>query len=171
MWPFRKNVSNNCLAQEPQLVAPLSGRVIELEQVPDQVFSSGLMGPGIAIVPASGQILAPFDGEVVSLFPTGHAIGLRAACGVECLIHFGMDTVDLGGKGFTLKVAEGDKVRQGAALIVVDLEFVAAAGKNLVTPIVITNSNGWSVQFVCKGGEVRAGADVLFRFSPVAAES
>lgn len=171
MWPFSKNKDKNSpfvsvtANAQLQIWAPLSGEVLELNQVPDPVFSNGLLGPGMAILPSSGKILAPFDGEVISCFPTGHAIGLKSVNGVECLIHCGIDTVELQGKGFQIKVKQGDKVARGTVLINVDLNVLASAGKNLATPVIITNSDDWHIQIERKEGEVVAGQDVLFQVS------
>lgn len=166
MWPFGKNKQIEVSVTAPDVWAPLSGHVLELSEVADPVFANGLLGPGLAILPASGVILSPFDGEVISLFPTGHAIGLRSAAGVECLIHCGIDTVELQGRGFKVDVHLGEKVKRGTRLIEMDLKILAQAGKSLLTPVVITNSDQWNVQIMRKDGEVVAGEDVLFRVVP-----
>lgn len=175
MWPFGNNKKMTFVIAtadaQVEIWAPLSGKVLELIQVPDPVFSNGLLGPGVAIQPSSGKILAPFDGEVISCFPTGHAIGLRSTSGVECLIHCGIDTVELQGKGFQIKVKQGDKVVRGTVLIDVDLNVLASAGKNLATPIIITNSDDWHMQIERKEGEVVAGQDILFHVSRAGAPS
>lgn len=141
--------------------APMSGTVVLLEQVPDPVFSGRMLGDGVAILPAAGDVLAPFDGEVTALFPTGHAIGLCSHTGVECLIHIGIDTVEMNDVGFAAKVKPGDKVKQGQLLIQADLQAIRSAGKEIVTPVIITNSSVWQpAQLV--SGQVRAGSDMLF---------
>ena len=106
----------------------------------DQTFSSGMLGPGMAVVPSEGPVVSPIDGEVLVAFPTGHAYGLRAASGVELLIHVGMDTVELDGKHFTPKVKAGDKVLRGMPLVEVDWAAVGAAGYQTVTPIVVSDA-------------------------------
>ena len=171
MWPFGKTERKDSETVKLQIWAPLSGKIMELAQVPDPMFADQLLGPGLAIYPTSGEILAPFDGEVIALFPTGHAIGLKSTGGVECLIHCGIDTVELQGKGFKVMVSQGDQVKLGTVLIKADLKLIASQGKNLVTPIVITNSDQWSIEFARKDGEVVAGEDVLFRVSPVTSEA
>lgn len=176
MWPFSKNKNNHSFNPatdnaQLQIWAPLSGKVLELNQVPDPVFANSLLGPGVAIEPSSGKILAPFDGEIVSSFPTGHAIGLRSAGGVECLIHCGIDTVELQGKGFQVKAKQGDIVKRGQILIEVDLSVLTCAGKSLATPVVITNSDDWQVEIERKEGEVVAGKDVLLQVSRTEAAS
>jgi len=170
MWLFGKNERKDMAEVITQIWAPLSGKVMESAQVPDPVFADELLGPGLAIYPTSGEILAPFDGEVMVLFPTGHAIGLKSTEGVECLIHCGIDTVDLQGKGFKVMVSQGDKVKLGAVLLKADLKLLASNGKNLATPIVITNSDQWHIEVARKDGEVVAGEDVLFLACPITSE-
>ncbi|MGT2925446.1 glucose PTS transporter subunit IIA [Streptococcus caviae] len=124
--------------------SPLSGTVIPLNEVKDEVFASGAMGQGIAIKPSKGQVIAPADAEVTLLFPTGHAIGLKTVTGAEILIHIGMDTVTLNGQGFTTHVIVGDKVKAGQVLINFDMKVISEAGLSAVTPIIVTNANDFS---------------------------
>ncbi len=119
--------------------APVSGKVINITEVEDQVFSSKAMGDGIAIDPADGKIYAPFSGEITVAFPTGHAYGLKAANGKEVLIHIGMDTVELDGKGFKAHVKQGDIVQQGDLLTEVDLDYIRSQGKPVITPVIFTD--------------------------------
>jgi PTS system beta-glucosides-specific IIC component len=118
--------------------SPLDGSAVALAQVADPVFSGGALGKGVAIVPSGRTVFAPFDGEVVAVFPTGHAIGLRSTTGAELLIHIGLDTVKLNGKHFTTKVEQGQAVRSGDVLIEFDRDAILAEGYDLTTPIVIT---------------------------------
>lgn len=155
--------SNGSPTEANTIYSPVTGTVVPLEQVPDPVFSGRMLGDGIAVLPSSGEIVAPFDGKVVSLFPTGHAIGLVSEDGIECLIHIGMDTVELNGQGFTLKVSQGDSVKKGKVLIKADLAAISSAGKQIVTPVVITNTAVWKPVALHEGGEVNAGTDILFR--------
>ena len=120
--------------------APMTGTLIPLEEVKDAVFSSGTMGKGIAIDPEDGVITAPFDGTVTAVYPTKHAIGLTSVDGVECIIHVGVDTANLQGKHFDVKVQEGQKVKTGDVISQVDLAAVIKEGYSLVTPVLITNS-------------------------------
>lgn len=122
-----------------EFVAPMSGTLRPLSEIEDQVFSQGMMGQGYAIELNDGKVCAPFSGEVIMTFPTGHAIGLRRSDGVEVLIHIGMDTVELDGKGFKMNVRQGDHVKTGDVLVEVDLDLVKKAGKSLVSPVVITS--------------------------------
>lgn len=122
------------------IIAPVTGEIVKLENVPDEVFASGTMGQGIAIEPSEGVVRAPFRGEVTFLAPTKHAIGLKSKQGVEALIHFGLDTVGLDGKPFDFKVAQGDIVDTGDLLMAVDLEMIKEKGLKTTTPIIITNT-------------------------------
>ena len=122
------------------LASPLSGKVVALADVPDQVFASGAMGKGLAIDPADGVVVSPAQAEVTLVFPTGHAIGLRTENGAELLIHIGMDTVSLDGKGFTTHVQVGDQVQAGQALVTFDRDVIEAAGLPIITPIIVTNT-------------------------------
>lgn len=123
-----------------QLVAPVRGRLLPMDQVPDPVFSGGLLGPGFAVDPADGMITAPAAGTIVTVPQTRHAVGLRTMTGAELLIHVGVDTVALKGEGFTAHVTEGDVVETGAVLLEVDLETVRPRVPSLLTPVIITNA-------------------------------
>ncbi|AMX84998.1 PTS glucose transporter subunit IIA [Geobacillus subterraneus] len=127
--------------KEETIVAPLSGTIVPLEDVPDPVFAQKMMGDGIAIDPTDGDVVAPVDGEIIQLFPTKHAIGLRSEAGVELLIHVGIDTVSMNGEGFTAYVKAGDRVKRGERLLSVDLSLVRDKAKSAVTPIIITNGD------------------------------
>ncbi|MEK5213767.1 beta-glucoside-specific PTS transporter subunit IIABC [Bacillus sp. FSL R5-0603] len=130
-------------ANEETVYAPFSGKVIPLSNVPDEVFSSGAMGQGLAIEPSDSKLYAPFDGTVVMVAPTKHAIGLRSASGVELLAHIGLDTVTLDGTPFSLKVKEGDTVKKGEVLVEFDKAFIEEKGLTTITPVIITNSHAY----------------------------
>lgn len=130
-------------AGENDVLAPLSGTVLPLEQVPDATFSSGLLGQGVAIIPSDNRVISPFDGEVASLFQTKHAIGILSESGVEVLIHVGIDTVKLDGQYFTAHVKPGDKVRAGDLLLEFDRQAIRSAGYDLATPVIISNSDDY----------------------------
>lgn len=136
----RETTTETNEVKETILFSPLNGKVIPLEEVKDAAFSSGALGEGIAILPESGELYAPINGTVVALFPTGHAIGLSTDSGVEILIHIGMDTVSLEGEGFKTSVSVGDKVVRGQKLIDFDKDAITSAGYDIITPIVITNT-------------------------------
>lgn len=121
------------------IVAPCDGEVIPLSEVPDQVFSGGMMGDGVGFIPRQSEIVAPFHGKVKALFPTKHAIGIESTDGVELLIHIGIDTVKLNGEGFESFVKVGDEVAEGQLLIKVDLEYLQQHAPSIVTPMIVTN--------------------------------
>lgn len=143
------------------LSSPLAGRVVPLNEVKDQVFSSGAMGKGIAIDPANGTLVAPADGTITTLFPTGHAIGLTTTDGVEILMHIGMDTVELEGKGFEIFVKQEDQVKKGDLLVKFDLSLIKEAGYSTVTPIVVTNTPNYLDVLDMNQEDVLQGEDFL----------
>lgn len=121
------------------IFAPCDGEVIPLSEVPDQVFSGGMMGDGVGFIPRQSEIVAPFHGKVKALFPTKHAIGIESTDGVELLIHIGIDTVKLNGEGFESFVKVGDEVAEGQLLMKVDLEYLQQHAPSIVTPMIVTN--------------------------------
>ncbi|GAA3020112.1 beta-glucoside-specific PTS transporter subunit IIABC [Tetragenococcus solitarius] len=124
-----------------QIHSPLEGELVPLKEVEDEVFSSGAMGQGGAILPTEGKLVAPFDCKITSFFPTKHAIGLTDKNGIELLIHIGMDTVQLNGEHFSSSVKEGQEVKKGDSLVNFDIEAIQQAGYSVVTPIIVTNTN------------------------------
>lgn len=125
--------------REETIVAPLTGNVRPLDDVPDPVFAQKMMGEGLAIEAIDGVVVSPVNGEVVQVFPTKHAVGLRSEGGLEILIHVGVDTVHMQGEGFEAYVKAGDRVKAGDLLLSFDLALVQQKAKSSLTPVVITN--------------------------------
>ena len=128
-------------AEAGTLFAPITGQTIPLSDVEDEVFSSGVMGDGIAFVPSVGEVYAPCDGTITTFFPTGHAICIKSTDGAEVLIHVGMDTVALNGEGFTPMAKQDDTVTKGQLLLKFDIDLITGKGYKVVTPMVITNKD------------------------------
>lgn len=126
--------------QQELIASPMIGEVVALDNVPDEVFASGAMGKGLAINPSDGTVVAPSNGEITLVFPTGHAVGMRTENGAEILIHVGMDTVSLAGKGFKSFVEVGQKVTAGDKLLEFDLATIRDAGLPVITPVIVSNS-------------------------------
>ena len=150
--------------QEVVLTAPLNGTVVALEDVPDPVFSSGAVGKGAGIEPSDGasiKVVAPADGSVVVAPSSGHAYGLALDNGLEILIHVGIDTVNLEGKGFDVKVGKGDRVKAGQTLVVADRAVIEEAGYKLVTPVLVTNYMNFAEVEVIASGDIETGADLV----------
>ncbi|WP_374721100.1 glucose-specific PTS transporter subunit IIBC [Peribacillus tepidiphilus] len=139
---------------ETDFVAPLAGELKPITEVPDQVFAGKMMGDGLAIDPTEGVVVSPVDGKIINLFPTKHAIGIMSESGHEILIHVGIDTVKLQGKGFEALVSEGDKVTKGQELLKVDLDYIRENATSTVTPIVFTNLKDGETVKIEKSGKV-----------------
>lgn len=147
---------------EEVIYSPADGTVMDLSDVPDPVFSQKMMGEGIAVEPSSGEIVSPAEGEVIQIFHTKHAVGIRTRPGIELLIHVGLETVNMNGEGFTAHIKEGDKVKVGDPLITCDLELIKEKASSTVIPIVIMN--GEAVGSMVSAGEkaARKGESKLF---------
>ena len=143
--------------------SPVSGITKNLNEIEDKAFASGAMGEGFAVELTDGKVVAPFDGEVMVCFPTGHAYGLKSTDGTEILIHIGMDTVQLDGKGFDVKVEAGQKIKQGDVLVQVDLDYVKSQGKPLTTPIVFTD--GSHIELLKKNSNISIGDDDIIKIT------
>ncbi|MGM0847301.1 MAG: glucose-specific PTS transporter subunit IIBC [Bacillota bacterium] len=141
---------------DEKFVSPITGEIIDLSEVPDQVFSQKMMGDGFAILPTDGLIVSPVDGKVVNVFPTKHAIGLESKGGKEVLIHVGIDTVKLEGKGFESLIKEGDNVEAGQPLLKVDLDYIQNNAPSIITPIIFTNLKEGKSVTIEKEGKVNA---------------
>lgn len=143
------------------LVAPMTGRVVKIEDVPDQVFSQKIIGDGLAIDPTEGMVVAPLDGEVVNLFPTKHAVGIRGKNGLEVLIHIGLETVALYGEGFKSFVKQGEHVKAGQRLITFDLDFIKENADSAISSVVITNPDVVDAVTKSEEGTVTRGESVF----------
>ncbi|MGH2115788.1 beta-glucoside-specific PTS transporter subunit IIABC [Aerococcus urinaeequi] len=139
-----KTASRAQASDQETLIKPLKGASLALDQVDDPVFSSGAMGQGVAVEPSEGILVAPADGEINLLADTKHAVGLKTAQGAELLMHVGLDTVELEGQPFTVKVAVGDQVKQGDVLLEIDLDAIKNAGKATTTPVIVTNAGDYT---------------------------
>lgn len=143
------------------LGAHMKGKCVSIREVPDPTFGEEILGKGIAVIPADGHVYAPADGVISTVFPTGHAVGMTTPDGTELLIHIGLDTVELKGEPFTIKIQNEQNVKKGDLLIVADLEKIRAAGKDIITPMVICNSDAYSAIEAFTGKDVEPGDDVL----------
>ncbi|MBD0267197.1 MAG: HPr family phosphocarrier protein, partial [Cyanobacteria bacterium Co-bin8] len=157
-------ISSQKTALNLRLVAPLSGQLVPLEQVPDPVFAQKMVGDGISIDPLSQTLLAPYAGEIIQLHPSHHAITLKTAEGIEILMHIGLETVELRGQGFTPKVKLGDRVQVGDVLIEFDADYIALHAKSLLTQVVVTNSDRIA-SFAYQSGGVHAGSDIFLELT------
>lgn len=145
---------------EVEIYAPLSGEIVNIEDVPDVVFSEKFVGDGIAIRPTGNKIVAPVDGVIGKIFETNHAFSMESKEGVELFVHFGIDTVELKGEGFTRIAQEGQSVKRGDTVIEFDLATLESKAKSVLTPVVISNMDEIS-SIEKKSGEVIAGESVV----------
>ena len=144
-----------------EIAAPVSGRLVGLGEVNDPTFSEEILGKGVAVIPSDGRVCAPADGTVTTVFPTGHAAAVTSDSGAEILIHVGLDTVKLNGKHFTIHAKEGQKVSRGDLLLEADIEQIRAEGYDIITPVVICNTDEFSGFRMADPGEVSQGDVVL----------
>ncbi|MEQ6377987.1 PTS glucose transporter subunit IIA [Bacillaceae bacterium S4-13-56] len=152
---FKKNKKN-------EMYAPVNGEIVQLQDVPDPVFSEKMMGEGIAILPEEGELYSPVEGKVIQVAPTKHAIGILASDGSEILLHVGLETVLLKGSGFTPHVKEGDEVTVGQHIMSFDLPFLKENVSSTIIPMVITNSlDGKKEFFLTKESKAKKGKTVL----------
>lgn len=158
---FQGTASTAVLTANATLLSPMSGTALPLAEAGDPVFAGGLIGPGVVIRPSGGVVVAPANGTIVSAPSTAHAVGLRSDDGLEVLIHVGIDTVQLGGKHFSLAVAQGQRVVAGETLLTFDAPAIVAAGYSLVTPVIVTNLAATQKVDVMASGEVTTGDRLL----------
>ena len=143
------------------LYRPLEGTAIPLSEVKDATFASEVLGKGMAVIPSKGEVKAPCDATVSTIFDTKHAIGLATESGLELLIHIGVDTVELGGKFYTAHVKDGDVVKKGQTLITFDMDAIKAAGYDVTTPLIVTNTDDYEEVKMLAEGTVNNGSEVL----------
>lgn len=160
----KEAINDDLVFEDSDLVvdSPVEGRTISLADVPDEVFASGAMGKGIAVYPSKGEIVAPMDAKVSVLYPTMHAIGLTLDNGVEMLIHIGIDTVNLDGKFFEKHVNVGEHLTKGQRIVSFDMQGIEAAGYDLTTSVIITNSNNYVAIGSTKDNHIETNSNLLF---------
>lgn len=153
----------NLFAKEGSIAigAPAAGKLVSIKEVSDPTFSEEVLGKGAAIVPEDGKFYAPADGTVSTIFPTGHAAAITGSGGEEILIHIGLDTVKLDGRHFTIHAAEGQEVKKGDLLLEADLDQIKAEGYDIITPVIICNSDEFSTVEMMEPGRVMQGDDIL----------
>ncbi len=134
---FKKSVAYNI----EEFIAPISGKIVDITEVPDPVFCEKMMGDGVAIIPTEGTVAAPVEGEVIQIFKTKHVIAIRSKNGVEIMIHIGLETVKLDGEGFEVYVKEGENVKVGQKLLTFDLKNIINKSFNTICPIAIINGD------------------------------
>lgn len=142
------------------IYSPVNGKQIALEEVNDKVFASKMMGEGVAFQNIDAVVIAPCDGEIVMVPDSKHAVGIKAECGIELLLHIGLDTVKLKGEGFEVFVKVGDRISKGDSLVKVDLEFMNSKGIDLTTPMIITDADDKGVT-VIGNDSVRKGESIV----------
>ena len=158
---LKRMVSDESISQTSiTLLAPLSGELVALEEVPDVVFAEKIVGDGVAIKPSGNKIVAPCDGVISKIFETNHAFAMDSDSGLAIFIHFGIDTVELKGEGFTRIAAEGQAVKAGDVIIEFDLNLLEARAKSTLTPIIISNMDEVK-ELTQYSGAVTLGTDVI----------
>ncbi|MGM0168900.1 PTS system, beta-glucoside-specific IIA component [Enterococcus sp. AZ135] len=160
----KEAINDDLVVEDSDLVvdSPVEGRTISLAEVPDEVFASGAMGKGIAVYPSKGEIVTPMDATVSVLYPTMHAIGLTLDNGVEMLIHIGIDTVNLDGKFFEKHASVGEHLTKGQRIVSFDMQGIEAAGYDLTTSVIITNSNNYVAIGSTKDNHIETNSNLLF---------
>ena len=149
------------LVKKIEIANPVKGTVVRQEDMADEAFASGVLGKGVAIRPEEGKVYAPADGEISVLFPTFHAIGIHTEEGADLLIHIGLNTVQLEGKGFTPKIRQGDKIRKGQLIMEFDKELIEKEGFSTETPVLVSNADDYADVVARKGDEKAAGEELL----------
>lgn len=147
-----------------RLIAPISGKTVDLTEVPDPVFSEKMTGDGVAIIPTGDTIVSPCDGTITLLFDSNHAFAITTNDGIEILVHVGLDTVTLGGKGFTSLQPAGTKVTTGTPILKIDREFIESNNLSLMTPVLIINHTNLSKLSPIVNKDVIAGQDIIVEY-------
>ncbi|MGN1171694.1 MAG: PTS glucose transporter subunit IIA [Lachnospiraceae bacterium] len=143
------------------IASPMKGTCVSIKEVSDPTFGDEILGKGVAVKPVDGRVCAPEDGVVTTVFPTGHAVGITTKDEVELLIHVGIDTVKMDGRGFQIKCQDGQEVKKGDLLIEADLDLIRQEGYDTITPVVVCNSDDFSQIMKQTDGEVAAGDTIL----------
>ncbi|PYY29957.1 PTS sugar transporter subunit IIA [Paenibacillus illinoisensis] len=164
IWKWKNNKSAK-ISETISVASPLTGTCVSLEEVPDEAFAQGLMGPGVAVIPQEGRLVAPIDGTVVHLIKSHHAVMIEHASGLQLLLHIGMNTVSLKGQGFTPRVQTGDQVAVGQTLIEFDLNAIASAGYPVITPVIVANAAEQQWESNPEYGHVEAGMGTIMKVS------
>ena len=146
-----------------EIASPCDGEIVSLDKVNDEVFSTLMVGDGLAIKPINGTFTSPIDGVVSKIFSTNHAYSIKSDKDLEVLVHIGLDTVDLNGEGFTRVVEEGDSVKMGDTIIIADLNYLSSQNKDTITPIIITENS--SVKNIEKRVKIVKSKDIIMRVS------
>ena len=145
--------------EEFKIVVPVDGMLIPLNEVPDQMFSQKLMGDGFVVIPEGNIIVAPLSGVAESVFPTGHAVGIKTKDGIECIVHIGLDTVELNGEGFKPLIKQGTKIKAGDPMIEIDRELISSKGYSVTTMVVFPL--GYSHEFDLGKKTVKNGEQLI----------
>ncbi|WP_169734415.1 PTS sugar transporter subunit IIA [Deefgea rivuli] len=149
---------------ETILFAPVTGEVVAIEDVPDAAFASKAVGEGVGIRPTGKLVVAPCDGELVKIFNTNHAFALVTDSGAELIVHIGIETVKLGGQGFTRLAQQGSRVKAGDPVLELDLDYLAANAASIISPVVLSNADQFTALESVASGSVEAGKTVLYKF-------
>lgn len=147
-------------AKKQMIVSPVDGDIMDLSEVPDEVFSQKMAGDGIAIIPRTNTFVAPVTGVISKIFSTNHAFSIQTRAGLEVMVHIGLDTVELNGKGFKRLAQEGDKVTFGQPILSADLAFIQSEGKEIITPIVVNHEKELDLE-IEKVRLVREGENLI----------
>ncbi|WP_414052540.1 PTS sugar transporter subunit IIA [Macrococcus animalis] len=153
------------VSKQIEIKAPITGKYVAIEDIPDPVFAQKMMGEGFGIAPSEGIVVSPIDGEIVNVFPTKHAIGIKASNGLEILIHVGLETVAMKGEGFDTKVNAGDKVKVGDELLTFDINLIEQKASSVISPVIITNSDVINTLDTLNNGDLVRGESTVLSIS------